>query len=139
MRAVAELGVRSPLREAGLLKADVRALAREAGLAVWDRPSAACLSSRFVYGQTIDAERLARVDAAERFLHGLGFGQLRVRVHEGSGDLARVEVLPEELDRLCSPGVRDAVKRRLRELGFAYVSVDLEGFRSGSMNEALPR
>ena len=81
----------------------------------------------------------AFVDAAERFLHGLGFGQLRVRVHEGSGDLARVEVLPEELDRLCSPGVRDAVKRRLRELGFAYVSVDLEGFRSGSMNEALPR
>ena len=138
MRAVAELGVRSPLREAGLLKADVRALAREAGLAAWDRPSAACLSSRFAYGQTIDAERLARVDAAERFLHGLGFGQLRVRVHEGSGDLARIEVLPEELDRLCSPGVRDAVQRRLRELGFAYVSVDLEGFRSGSMNEALP-
>ena len=137
LQAIREIGARSPLRDAGLTKADVRAIARHLGLEVWDKPSAACLSSRFAYGQTIDAERLERVDGAEEFLRGLGFRQLRVRIHEGGGDVARIEVEPDSVERLCEPATRSLVVARLRELGFAYVTVDLAGFRSGSMNEVL--
>ena len=134
MRALAELGVRSPLREAGFSKADVRALARELGLAAWSRPSAACLSSRIPYGERIDRERLRAIETAEELLHELGFAQVRVRVH---GNVARIEVERAELCRLAEESVRDVVAARLRELGFSYVCADLVGFRSGSMNEVL--
>ncbi len=131
-RAVAELGVRSPLREAGLTKAEIRALSRRLGLPTADKPSAACLASRFAYGETITPERLSRIEAAEAFLNGLGLTQKRVRVH---GDLARIETLPEEAALLLAHGREtDAA---LRALGFRYVAMDLGGFRSGSMNRAL--
>ncbi|RVU96911.1 ATP-dependent sacrificial sulfur transferase LarE [Coriobacteriales bacterium OH1046] len=132
MRALTELGIRSPLREAGLAKADIRALSRERGLATWDKPSAACLSSRIPYGETITAEKLARIEAAEDYLHTLGFSQLRVRSH---GTLARIELPVGDIERGAS--LARAIAARLRELGFAYATLDLEGFRSGSMNEIL--
>ena len=134
MRAVAELGVRSPLREAGLSKAEIRELSRELGLPTWDKPAFACLASRFVYGQRLTAEGLARADEAEQYLRSLGFGQLRVRVH---GNLARIEVLPEDRERLLADGLADAIQERLRALGFAYVTADLGGYRMGSMNREL--
>ena len=137
LRAIAELGVRSPLREAGLTKDEVREISRELGLPAWDMPAAACLASRFAYGDIIDAIKLSRVEAAEDFLRDLGFSQLRVRVHGPSGEVARIEVEPQEICRLASEGVRRQVAERLRELGFKYVAVDLVGFRSGSMNEVL--
>ena len=132
LRAVAELGVQSPLRAAGMTKADVRALSRALGLATWDKPSFACLASRFAYGETITTERLAMVDAAERRLLDLGFSQLRVRVH---GDLARVELLPEDMPRLLPHAA--ALNGALQSLGFRYVALDLGGYQSGSMNRAL--
>ena len=132
MRAIAELGVRSPLRAAGLTKADIRALSRELGLPTWDKPSFACLASRFVYGETITPEKLAMVDASERRLLALGFRQFRVRVH---GDLARVEVLPEDMPRLLDHAAE--LYDELRSLGFRYVSLDLGGYRTGSMNLTL--
>ena len=137
MRALAELGVLSPLQECGFTKADVRALSRELGLPTWNMPSAACLASRFAYGEAITEAKLRRVEQAERFLHGLGFGQLRVRIHGADGSLARIEALPQDVERLASPTVRNEVVRALRDLGFVYVSLDLAGFRSGAMNEAL--
>lgn len=137
MRALAELGVRSPLRESGLDKADVRALSHVLGLPTWNKPSAACLASRFAYGETITAQKLARVEAAETYLRGLGLDQLRVRVHGEDGSVARIEVLPDDLSRLVESPMREDVSARLRELGFCYVSLDLAGFRSGAMNEAL--
>lgn len=133
-RAVLELGVRSPLRDAGLTKGEIRALSRELGLPTWDKPSFACLASRFVYGEPITEEALRRVEQAENLLLELGFRQFRVRVH---GDLARIELLPEELPRLMEAGCRTRVHAALRELGFRYVSADLLGYRTGSMNEAL--
>lgn len=133
-RAVAELGVRSPLREAGLSKAEIRALSRRMGLPTADKPSMACLASRFAYGERITPEGLARVEAAEDFLDVLGLTQKRVRVH---GDLARIEALPEEFPLLLAR--RQETDERLRALGFRYVSMDLGGFRSGSMNRALEK
>jgi uncharacterized protein len=135
LQAVAERGVKSPLRAAGLTKADIRALSREMGLATWDKQSFACLSSRFVYGETITREKLRAVDLAEQLLLDLGFRQVRVRVH---GNLARVEVSPEQLERFLSPDIRAQVHRQLKEYGFVYVSLDLKGYRTGSMNESLP-
>ena len=132
MRAVAEMGVLSPLRQAGLTKADIRALSREMDLDTWDKPSYACLASRFVYGETITPEKLTMVDKAERKLRDWGFSQMRVRVH---GDLARVEVLPEEFARLIvHAGELDGY---LRSLGFAYAALDLGGYKTGSMNRTL--
>lgn len=133
-RATAELGVVSPLAEAGMTKADIREVARELALPNWDTPSLACLGSRFPYGTSLTTESLARVGAAETRLRALGMPGARVRVH---GDAARVEVPPAEID--------DAWQRRAdiiaacREAGFAYVALDLEGYRTGSMNEVLPR
>ena len=138
MRALAELGVRSPLRDAGLAKADIRALSREMGLPTWDKPSCACLASRFPYGERIAEDLLARVDAAEEYLLAHGLTQVRVRVH-GGGALARVETLPEEFDLVAAGPARSEVDARLRELGFAYVALDLRGYRTGSMNEVLAR
>ena len=132
--AVAELNVKSPLREAGLNKAEIRALSKELGLETWNKQSFACLSSRFVYGETISEQRLSMVDQAEQLLLDLGFHQVRVRIH---GELARIELPPHEFDRLTAQPVRELVVKRLRELGFRYVTMDLLGYRTGSMNEVL--
>ncbi|HXJ36316.1 MAG TPA: ATP-dependent sacrificial sulfur transferase LarE [Candidatus Eisenbacteria bacterium] len=132
--AAAEQAVRHPLVEAGLTKADIRAASRELGLASWDRPASPCLSSRFPYGTRITHDGLARVAGAERVLRALGFHELRVRAHDA---VARIEVPPDAMARLIDPVVRDAVTAELRRLGFAYVTLDLVGFRSGSLNEVL--
>jgi pyridinium-3,5-biscarboxylic acid mononucleotide sulfurtransferase len=132
LTAAAEHAVRHPLQEAGLTKADVRALARAWGLPTWDKPASPCLSSRLAPGVEVTRERTARVEAAEAYLKGLGLRELRVRLHEG--ELARVEVPAAELPRLAEPAVREALVRRLKELGFRFVTLDLEGFRSGSLN-----
>ena len=134
MQAAAELGVRSPLKEAGLTKAEIRELSRELGLPTWDKPSLACLASRFPYGTRITPEDLQRIDAAETFLRELGFRQVRVRHH---GEIARIEVGPEEVERLLDRDLRSRIAARLRELGYAYVTADLEGYRTGSMNEPM--
>ena len=134
LQAVAELGIRSPLREAGLTKAEIRALSEELGLPTWNKPSFACLASRFVYGETISEERLAMVDQAEQLLLNLGFHQVRVRIH---GELARIELHPSEFDKLLEASVRQTIVKTLRELGFRYVTMDLQGYRTGSMNEVL--
>lgn len=131
-RAAAELSVRSPLEEAGFTKADIRELSRALGLPTWDKPAYACLSSRFPYGTEITRERVGQVGQAEEALKGLGFRTLRVRYH---GTVARVELGPEEFARAVGP-LRADVVRIVKEAGFVYVSVDLEGFRSGAMNEA---
>ena len=134
LRAVAEQGIRSPLREAGFTKDEIRACSREMGLPTWNKQSFACLSSRFVYGETITEEKLKRVDLAEQFLLDEGFRQVRVRIH---GDIARIEVGPEELPRLLDADLRARTHAALRGCGFQYVTVDLKGYRTGSMNEAL--
>lgn len=134
MKAITELGVRSPLKEAGLIKAEVRRLSRFLGLPTADKPALACLASRFPYGTRIDKESLGRVGRAEDFLHQLGFGQVRVRHH---GPVARLEVEPGEMARLMKPGVRAEISRGLKKLGYAYVALDLDGYRTGSLNETL--
>ncbi len=134
-RAGKELGVVSPLQEAGLTKAEIRALSRALGLPTWDKPSLACLASRFPYHTPIDAENLRRVGAAEDVLRRLGFGQLRVRHH---GTIARIEIEPAAFSRLLRPEVRGRVSRAFRRLGYAYVTLDLDGYRTGSLNETLP-
>jgi uncharacterized protein len=135
LRAAAEHRVRHPLQEAGFTKADVRALALAWGLPTWDKPASPCLSSRLAPGVAVTPERTARVEAAEEYLRSLGYRECRVRLHEG--ELARVEVPPEGLAKLADPEVRQALARRLRELGFRFVTLDLEGFRSGSLNELV--
>lgn len=137
LRALAALeAVRSPLREAGLTKREIRELSRQWGLPTWDKPSAACLASRVAYGQFITAAKLRQIEAAEEFIRQQVAGQVRVRHH---GDLARIEVSPEVLPELVAPMVRQAVVDKLRVLGFQYVTLDLAGYRMGSMNEILPR
>jgi len=130
--ALEELGVRSPLLEAGLTKAEIRSLSRYLGLPTWDRPSLACLASRFPYGTALDAAALKQVEQAEAFLGELGFGQRRVRHH---GDVARLEIEAEDWPTLLEN--RQRIVARLHELGYTYVAVDLAGYRTGSMNEAL--
>jgi pyridinium-3,5-biscarboxylic acid mononucleotide sulfurtransferase len=134
MRAGEERGVRSPLREAGIHKAEIRELASYLGLSNWDKPSFACLSSRFPYGTTITAELLARLDGCEKFLRELGFRQFRVRHHD---TLCRIEVEPQDIPRLVD--LREEVNARFKELGYTYVAVDLEGYRSGKMNDTLKK
>ena len=136
MKAAAEHGVFSPLIECGLNKQDVRRLAAHWELPVWDKPASPCLSSRVAYGEAVTPERLAMIDEAERFLRNRGLRELRVRYH--GGDLARIEVPASEIARLAEPQLRDALVQRLRELGFRYVTLDLEGFRSGNLNDVLP-
>lgn len=133
LRALSELGVKSPLREAGLTKADIRALAKAAGLRNWAKPAQACLASRIPYGEPITADKLWKVERGEALLHELGFHQLRVRLH---GNLARIEVTEEDLPRLLS--LRQQVDEGFRGLGFAYTTADLRGYRTGSLNEVLP-
>ncbi len=130
-----ELGILSPLREAGLSKAEIRELSRQMGLPTWDKQSYACLASRFVYGGQITPEKLAMVDRAEQLLLDLGFHQMRVRMH---GQMARIEVLPQEFGRLLlNEEVRRQVTERLLAYGFTYVTMDLKGYRTGSMNEGI--
>ena len=132
--AVAELGVKSPLRDAGLCKEEIRALSKELGLPTWNKQSFACLSSRFVYGETISEERLQMVDRAEQLLLDLGFHQVRVRIH---GMMARIELHPSEFTRLLDTEVRTKITAEFRALGFRYITMDLEGYRTGSMNEGV--
>ena len=134
LKAVEELGIKSPLRYAGLTKSDIRELSREIGLPTWDKPSFACLASRFVYGETIDEKKLGMVDRAEQLLLDLGFKQVRVRIH---GNIARIEVMPEEIAKLTEDSVRNKVYKTLKDIGFDYVTLDLAGYRTGSMNETL--
>ena len=134
LMAVKELGVKSPLREAGLSKAEIRALSRELGLPTWNKQSFACLSSRFVYGETISEEKLRMVDRAEQLLLDLGFHQVRVRIH---GTMARIEIMPEEFEKLLAEDVRKNVYLKFKSFGFSYVTLDLLGYRTGSMNEPL--
>ena len=134
MRAVKELGIKSPLRESGLTKADIRALSEEARLPTWNKPSLSCLASRFVYGSTITAEKLSMVDKAEQKLRALGFVQVRVRVH---GDVARIETDRQRFAYIIRPDIADEVTSYFRSLGFRYVSLDLAGYKSGSMNLTL--
>lgn len=135
MAAAKERGIRAPMVEAGMAKADVRALSRQWGLPTWDRPASACLSSRIPYGTPVTVEALSMVDRAEALLKNLGFRLVRVRHHE---EMARIEVAPEEMARFFEHGIHLKVAQRLKEIGYRYVTLDLQGYRSGSLNEALP-
>ncbi len=132
-RAAAELKVRKPLQEVGLTKSEIRELSKEMGLPTWNKPAYACLASRIPYGRVITVEALARIDAAERFLRSLGFEEIRVRDHF---PVARLEIALADLDRAWQ--LRPQIASKLHELGFPYVAIDLDGFRSGSMNAVLP-
>lgn len=132
--AVRELGVSSPLRQAELSKAEIRELSKEMGLPTWDKQSFACLSSRFVYGETINEKKLGMVDKAEQLLLDMGFHQVRVRIH---GNIARIEVLPKEIAKIVEEENRTKIASKLKEYGFDYVTLDLLGYRTGSMNETL--
>ena len=141
--AVKELGVSSPLRAAELNKQEIRELSKELGLSTWNKQSFACLSSRFVYGETINEEKLGMVEKAEQppfqvapcgALLDLGFYQVRVRIHD---KMARIEILPSEFEKLLAEGIREKVYNYFKELGFTYVTLDLGGYRTGSMNETL--
>lgn len=127
-------GVRSPLMEAGLTKTDVRDLSRLSGLPTWDKPSAPCLSSRIAYGDPITPEKLRRIEKGEQALRGLGFPVVRLRTH---GEVARIEVPAEEIERLASMPTRGKVAKALRELGFTFIAIDAEGFLSGNLNRSL--
>jgi uncharacterized protein len=134
-QAAREHGVRSPLDEADLTKDDIRQLAREAGLASWDEPASACLSSRIPYGQEVTDERLRQIENAEQVLRDLGFRIFRVRHHD---TVARLEIAKAEMPRALDPGINATLVSRLKALGYQYVSLDLQGYRLGSLNEALP-
>jgi uncharacterized protein len=134
-QAARELGVRSPLDEAGLTKGDIRQLSRRLGLQTWDQPASACLSSRIPYGSEVTVEKLRMIEQAEHVLHSLGFRQCRVRHH---GDVARLEIAAAEMERALAEDVRTALVRDLKAIGYRYVSLDLQGYRTGSLNEVLP-
>ncbi|MDE6911578.1 MAG: ATP-dependent sacrificial sulfur transferase LarE [Lachnospiraceae bacterium] len=136
MQAAAELGVKSPLREAGLYKQEIRELSENAQLPTWDKPSYACLASRFAYGETITEEKLCMVERAEQLLMDKGLRQMRVRIH---GTLARIEVPKEDFGRVMQEGIRDEIAAKFKEYGFSYVTFDLQGYRTGSANEVLKR
>ena len=132
--AAKQYGVRSPLVEAELTKAEIRSLSKDMDLPTWDKPAQACLSSRIPYGTPVSVEALTRIAKAEEFLRDLGIGQLRVRHH---GSVARIEVTPADFPALLDESVRKSIGQHFRSIGYAYVTLDLEGFRSGSMNEVL--
>ncbi len=134
MLAVAELGIISPLKDCGLTKADIRALSKYLGLPTWEKPSFACLASRFAYGEKITEEKLSMVERAEQLLFDRGFRQFRVRIH---GSMARIEVEPEEFARIMQEEVRTEIAEKFRAYGFTYTTLDLDGYRIGSMNEEL--
>ena len=132
--AVAELGIKSPLRDCGFTKQDIRVLSKALNLPTWEKQSFACLSSRFVYGETISEEKLGMVEKAEQLLLDYGFHQVRVRIH---GLLARIEIMPEEFPKLLEKNVREDIAKKFKEYGFTYVTMDILGYRMGSMNETL--
>ena len=134
MVAIKELGIKSPLREVGLTKSEIRMLSKEKGLATWDKPSFACLASRFVYGEELSEEKLYMVEMAEQFLMDLGFHQMRVRIHD---KLARIEIDESEFDKIMRTDIRTRIFTEFKEYGFMYVTLDLQGYRMGSMNETL--
>jgi uncharacterized protein len=136
MRAAAEHVVRSPLAECGYSKSEVRDLALQWNLPNWDKPASPCLSSRVAYGESVTPERLQMIDAAERHLRSLGLRTVRVRYHKG--DLARLEVPAEAIPKLCETATRQSLAAHLRSLGFRFITLDLEGFRTGSMNTLVP-
>lgn len=133
-QAIAELGIISPLRECGLTKADIRSLSKYLGLPTWEKPSFACLATRFAYGEEITKEKLNMVDKAEQLLLDMGFHQIRVRIH---GRMARIEMEPEEFGKIMEEKNRNSVTEKFMEYGFTYVALDLTGYRTGSMNEVL--
>ena len=134
MKAIDELGIKSPLRAAGLHKNEIRELSKSLGLPTWNKPSFACLASRFVYGEQINKEKLKMVEDAEQLLMDLGFKQFRVRIH---GKIARIEILPEDFEKIIQEKIRVKIHEDLRSLGFSYVTLDLKGYRTGSMNEVI--
>lgn len=136
MRAIKELGVRSPLKEAGLTKAEIRGLSCMLGLKTWNKPSCACLASRFAYGEVINKDKLDMIYSAECYIRSLGFEQFRVRLQDG---IARIELRPADIQKFIENGIKDKVSEKLHALGFKYVSLDLDGYRLGSMNEVLNR
>ena len=136
LKAIAELNVKSPLRDAGLNKSDIRMISKAMGLPTWNKPAYACLASRFVYGEQITKEKLHMIDRAEQFLIGLGFYEERVRMH---GDLARIEVAADDIPRLASEEVRNKIYEEFRNIGFLFVTLDMKGYRTGSMNATLDK
>ena len=136
LRAVSELSVKSPLREAGLCKSDIRLLSKAMGLPTWSKPAYACLASRFVYGEEITEEKLKMIDLAEQFLIEHGFCEERVRMH---GTIARIEVPGSDIPRLASDEIRTQVYERFRQIGFSFVTLDMQGYRRGSMNSTILR
>jgi len=134
MRAVSELGIHSPLKQVGLTKNEIRLLSKELGLNSWNKPSFACLATRLAYGENITSQKLRCIELAENKLRELGFRQYRVRLQSGS---ARIELPPEDIEMFLSPDIRSEVRAYFHSLGFRYVSLDLDGYRTGSMNEAL--
>ena len=136
LMAVKELNVKSPLRAVGLYKSEIRELSKKFALPTWDKPSFACLASRFVYGETISEEKLSMVDKAEQPLLDMGFRQVRVRIH---GNMARIEVEPSEIERIAMKDNRERITEAFKEYGFSYVTLDLLGYRTGSMNEVLDK
>ena len=135
-RAAVERGIRWPLAEAGFAKADVRALSRAMNLPTWDKPASPCLASRFPYGTPITREDLAKVEAAEEAVRALGIREFRVRHH---GPVARIEILPADFEKVLAPSARESLVRDVKRAGYLYVALDLQGFRSGSLNEGLKR
>ncbi len=133
LRAIREMDIKSPLQDAGLTKQEIRNISREYNLPTWNKPSMACLATRFVYGETITREKLEMVGQAEQLLVELGFTQVRVRLH---GNMARIELLPQDFSRFMEDAIRTQVAKKLSGLGFTYITLDLQGFRSGSMNTA---
>lgn len=131
LKAIKELNVKSPLCIAGLTKKEIRSISKDLNLPTWDKPSLACLATRFVYGETITREKLIMVGKAEQLLVDLGFRQMRVRVH---GNIARIEVQPEDFEKIMQIKIRSQITEEFQQLGFTYVTLDLQGFRSGSMN-----
>ena len=131
LQAISELEVKSPLRYANLYKNEIRELSKKFGLSTWDKPSFACLASRFVYGETITEEKLGMVDKAEQLLLDMGLKQVRVRIHK---DIARIEVLPEDIQKIAEKETREKISKAFKEYGFSYVTLDLDGYRMGSMN-----
>jgi uncharacterized protein len=134
MDAAKEMGVRAPLLEAGLTKEEIRGLSRRMGLSTWDKPQTACLSSRIPYGIRVTEDKLRTIALSELVLRQLGLRQFRVRYHE---KIARIEIDESEFEKLLSRNLREIISKRLKELGFTYITIDIEGYRSGSMNELL--
>jgi len=133
-KAIKEMGILSPLKEAGLTKDEIRFLSRKMNLPTWEKPAMACLATRIPYGKSITKTQLSMIEKAESYLADLGFSQVRVRIHD---DVARLEIMPEDFEKMISPLIREQVYSELSDIGFSYVSLDLKGYRTGSMNESL--